>query len=87
MGRPGEIGIGQIQRLQHGGGFGHHTQAAFAGGASLLPTAQGGEGSLGVERRHYIIPPATGSSFRAEGVKPSASISRLAMIPMDGSFT
>ncbi len=66
MGRPGEVGVGQIQRLQHGGRLAHDP-GSVRGVGVLAADSQGGEGSLGIERRHYGIPASDGQLVRAEG--------------------
>ena len=66
VGRPGEIGIRQSKGLQHGAGFGHHP-GGVRGVGILAAGSQGGEGSLGIERRHYGIPASDGQLVRAEG--------------------
>lgn len=86
MSRPGKIGVGQIQGLQHGGGA-CHDPGGVRGVGILAADSQGGEGGLRVEGRHYVSPARDGQFVRAE-VKPfCASISRLAMVPMGGSCT
>ena len=68
MGRPGEIGVGQVQRLQHGGGGCHHP-GGVRGVGVLAADPQAGEGGLRVESGHYVSPARDGQLVRAEGGK------------------
>ncbi|MNX85288.1 hypothetical protein D3C86_1171210 [compost metagenome] len=65
MSRPGKIGVGQIQGLQHGGGA-CHDPGGVRGVGILAADSQGGEGGLRVEGRHYVSPARDGQFVRAE---------------------
>ena len=79
--RPGEVGVGQIQRQQHAGRIGDGPVGI--GGVSVLAAdPQRGEGGLSVERSHNIITARDGQFVRAEGGK---SLLRINIQAGDGS--